>query len=97
MKEAQPLVQAKFQHQSSGCKAEALLASLVARTHELPSDRCVLDPDGEGRPFLFLWRTSSCPSTHAGIKLLPKGHQRAVWPVTGTDSLFLQAFGAHAS
>ena len=29
-------------------KAEELLAALVARTHELPADRCVLDPDGEG-------------------------------------------------
>ncbi|CAJ1372937.1 unnamed protein product [Effrenium voratum] len=29
-------------------EAERLLASLVARTHELPADRCVLDPDGEG-------------------------------------------------
>ena len=29
-------------------QAEELLAALVARTHELPADRCVLDPDGEG-------------------------------------------------
>mmetsp|Transcript_8000 Transcript_8000/g.14548 ORF Transcript_8000/g.14548 Transcript_8000/m.14548 type:complete len:714 (+) Transcript_8000:40-2181(+) len=50
--------------------AQALLASLVARTHELPSDRCVLDPDGEG------------------IKLLPKGQKRAVWPVTGDAYTF---------
>eukprot|EP00438_Fugacium_kawagutii_P022773 Skav228478 [mRNA] locus=scaffold1092:12191:19188:- [translate_table: standard] len=48
-------------------QAEELLAALVARTHELPADRCVLDPDGEG------------------VKLLPKGHNRAVWPITGAE------------
>merc|ERR1711879_33098 len=32
---------------------------------DLPADRCVLDPLGEG------------------IKLLPRGQQRAVWPITG--------------
>ncbi|CAE7322232.1 MAP1D [Symbiodinium necroappetens] len=53
-------------------EAQALLAALVARTHELPSDRCVLDPDGEG------------------IKLLPKGHQRAVWPITGDTYTYEQ-------
>ena len=29
-------------------QAEELLKALVARTHELPADRCVLDPDGSG-------------------------------------------------
>ena len=37
-------------------KAEELLTALVARTHELPADRCVLDPDGEGR---LSWRYPS--------------------------------------
>lgn len=45
--------------------ATDLLQALVARTPELPADRCVLDPEGEG------------------VKLLPMGQQRAVWPVTG--------------
>jgi len=51
-------------------QAEELLAALIARTHELPADRCVLDPDGEG------------------VKLLPKGQHRAVWPITGDSYTF---------
>lgn len=51
-------------------QAEELLTALVARTHELPADRCVLDPDGEG------------------VKLLPKGQHRAVWPITGDSYTF---------
>lgn len=46
-------------------QARSLLSELVARTPELPADRCVLDPEGDG------------------IKLLPKGQQRAVWSFTG--------------
>jgi len=41
-------------------KEARFLAELVARVPELPADRCVLDPEGEG------------------LKLLPKGHQRAI-------------------
>ncbi|CAE7616163.1 MAP1D [Symbiodinium pilosum] len=65
---------AKFQDisESHMKEAQALLAALVARTHELPSDRCVLDPDGKG------------------IKLLPKGQQRAVWHITGDAYTFEQ-------
>lgn len=51
-------------------EAEVLLQALVARTHELPADRCVLDPDG------------------FGVKLLPRGQHRAVWPVTGDSYTF---------
>lgn len=121
-------------------KAEELLTALVARTHELPADRCVLDPDGEGRlswrypsrmadlgvefqetsrcgksgtlslikngercrknmgrdaevcvcVCFFLCSSFSCddpnspPNWFRGVKLLPKGQHRAVWPITGT-------------
>jgi hypothetical protein len=46
-------------------QAQNLLTELIARTPELPADRCVLDPEGDG------------------IKLLPKGQQRAIWSLTG--------------
>lgn len=48
-------------------RAEDVVQQIVARTPELPADRCVLCPDGEG------------------IKLLPKGQKRAVWPVDGAS------------
>jgi len=47
-----------------------LLAELIARTPELPQDRCVLDPAGKG------------------VKLLPKGRQRALWYHTGDAYLY---------
>jgi len=51
-------------------QATELRAALVARTKELPADRCVLDPDGEG------------------LKLLPVGSRRALWPSTGEAYTF---------
>jgi hypothetical protein len=50
--------------------AQELLAELVARTPELPADRCVLDPEGHG------------------VKLLPKGRQRALWVHTGDSYMY---------
>eukprot|EP00933_Yihiella_yeosuensis_P051202 TRINITY_DN49072_c0_g1_i1.p1 TRINITY_DN49072_c0_g1~~TRINITY_DN49072_c0_g1_i1.p1 ORF type:complete len:727 (+),score=81.12 TRINITY_DN49072_c0_g1_i1:43-2223(+) len=50
--------------------AKNLYSELVARTRDLPSDRCVLDPEGEG------------------IKLLPMGHQRAVWTTSGEAYMY---------
>jgi len=47
-----------------------LLHELVARTPELPADRCVLDPGGKG------------------VKVLPKGTQRALWYHTGDSYLY---------
>lgn len=51
-------------------KKSNLLAELVARTRELPQDRCVLDPDG------------------VGLKLLPKGHMRALKGETGDPYIY---------
>jgi hypothetical protein len=50
--------------------AREVLADLIARTPELPADRCVLDPDGKG------------------VKLLPKGRQRALWYHTGDSYMY---------
>jgi len=47
-------------------KEEALLAEAVARVPELPNDRVILDPEGEG------------------LKLLPRGHKRAVDKASGS-------------
>eukprot|EP00927_Polykrikos_kofoidii_P044453 TRINITY_DN38411_c0_g1_i1.p1 TRINITY_DN38411_c0_g1~~TRINITY_DN38411_c0_g1_i1.p1 ORF type:complete len:814 (+),score=137.09 TRINITY_DN38411_c0_g1_i1:65-2506(+) len=51
-------------------RAEAVREELVARTRELPANRCVLDPEGEG------------------VKLLPRGKQRAIWPVNGSNYIY---------
>jgi hypothetical protein len=45
--------------------ANEIFTHLVARCRELPADRVVLDPAGEG------------------VRILPIGNQRAIWPTTG--------------
>lgn len=50
--------------------ANTLMSELIARTPELPADRCVLDPAGRG------------------VKLLPRGRQRALWHHTGDSYLY---------
>jgi hypothetical protein len=51
-------------------EANKLIANVIARTPELPADRCILDPEGHG------------------VKLLPKGRQRAIWQHTGEAYLY---------
>jgi hypothetical protein len=51
-------------------EAQRLVQNMIARTTELPADRCVLDPDGQG------------------VRLLPKGKQRAVWVHTGETYMY---------
>jgi len=51
-------------------QGKELVQKLIARTPELPADRCVLDPAGKG------------------VKLLPRGKQRALWYHTGDTYLY---------